>query len=279
MVAKRIRSEYMKKFKDPKWETYTKCYGEMLAYRLTRRLLEHTHYPWFWSGSDSDSDSGGRSSTSPTRNQVEAARGRSEAKTREAEGVKADRHTIQNKEQIRPDQQPSALRLQCDDAKESKTALHGEEEEQRVGSRASKHSTAPIGDQEKETRKSRPRRTKSSKSTRPARVSRRPAASQHSKEDPQEDRHPFALYGSGEKDADIAGRKTHNVAPAASTAEIHESALRAKTRRQVERQIQSQEAERRRAKSADQNKGGRVAQPALNPWITEYMYCYSSRFP
>ncbi|XP_068586421.1 centriole, cilia and spindle-associated protein isoform X2 [Cebidichthys violaceus] len=69
MVTKRIRSEYMKKFKDPKWETYTKCYEEMLKYRLTRRLLEHTHNPWFWSGSDSDSDSAGRSPPPPSKNQ------------------------------------------------------------------------------------------------------------------------------------------------------------------------------------------------------------------
>lgn len=36
----------------------------------------------------------------------------------------------------------------------------------------------------------------------------------------QEDRHPFALYGSGERDADISGRKTHNVGPAASTKQV-----------------------------------------------------------
>lgn len=61
MVTRRLRSEYMKKFKDPKWETYNKCYEDTLKYRLTRRLLEQTHNPWFWSGSDTDSDSGGRS--------------------------------------------------------------------------------------------------------------------------------------------------------------------------------------------------------------------------
>lgn len=61
MVTRSLRSEYMKKFKDPKWETYNKCYEDTLKYRLTRRLLEQTHNPWFWSGSDTDSDSGGRS--------------------------------------------------------------------------------------------------------------------------------------------------------------------------------------------------------------------------
>lgn len=90
MVTKRIRSEYMKKFKDPKWETYTKCYEEMLKYRLTRRLLEHTHNPWFWSGSDSDSDSGGRSPPPPSKNQVRAENNREEERE-DCEGARTDR--------------------------------------------------------------------------------------------------------------------------------------------------------------------------------------------
>ncbi len=95
MGNKRIRSEYMKKFKDPKWETYTKCYEEMLKYRLTRRLLEHTHNPWFWSGSDTDSDSGGRSPIPPSKNQVQAESGRerTEAELEECEGARMSRTT------------------------------------------------------------------------------------------------------------------------------------------------------------------------------------------
>ncbi|XP_031702511.1 centriole, cilia and spindle-associated protein isoform X1 [Anarrhichthys ocellatus] len=97
MVAKRIRSEYMKKFKDPKWETYSKCYEEMLKYRLTRRLLEHTHNPWFWSDSDSDSDSGGRSPPPPSKNQVgpETSRDRTEVELEECEGARMDRQQEQ----------------------------------------------------------------------------------------------------------------------------------------------------------------------------------------
>lgn len=83
MVTRRIRSEYMKKFKDPKWETYTKCYEELLKYRLTRRLLEQTHNPWFWSGSDSDSDSGGRSPPPPSKSQTGAEAEREERGERE----------------------------------------------------------------------------------------------------------------------------------------------------------------------------------------------------
>lgn len=41
-----------------------------------------------------------------------------------------------------------------------------------------------------------------------------------SKETTKEDRHPFALYGWGEKQADMASKKTHNVCPAASTGEV-----------------------------------------------------------
>lgn len=105
----------------------------------------------------------------------------------------------------------------------------------------------------------------------------RPAKPRQPEEDSKEFRHPFALYGSGEKDADMAGRKTHNVGPAASTKEIHDSALRAKTRREVERQIQTQRSERRRAKSADLNKARKLVQPEYNPWLTEYMRCFSAR--
>lgn len=93
MVTRRIRSEYMKKFKDPKWETYTKCYEEMLKYRLTRRLLEQTHKPWFWSGSDTDSDSGGRSPLPPGKNQVgpEPGGDRAEAEREECEASRMDK--------------------------------------------------------------------------------------------------------------------------------------------------------------------------------------------
>lgn len=61
--------------------------------------------------------------------------------------------------------------------------------------------------------------SKSSKQTwRSLRV--RPAPARQPREDSKDRRHPFALYGSGEKEADIAGRKTHNVCPAASTHEV-----------------------------------------------------------
>lgn len=52
----------MKKFKDPKWETYTKCYEDLVSYRLSRRMLEQSHKPWFWDESGSDTESSGKCS-------------------------------------------------------------------------------------------------------------------------------------------------------------------------------------------------------------------------
>ncbi|XP_062293534.1 centriole, cilia and spindle-associated protein [Scomber scombrus] len=70
MVTKKIRTEYMKKFRDPKWETFSKCYEDSLKYRLTRRVMEHSHKPWFWEGWDNSSDSSGWSTPRVTRNKV-----------------------------------------------------------------------------------------------------------------------------------------------------------------------------------------------------------------
>ncbi|XP_028256840.1 centriole, cilia and spindle-associated protein isoform X2 [Parambassis ranga] len=282
MVTKRIRSEYMKKFKDPKWETYTKCYEEMLKYRLTRRLLEHTHNPWFWNGSDSDSDSGRRSSPPPppSKNQVQAEPSR-EAELEECEGARMDRQL----EEIRTAGPLPTLPIQ-DEEDAPQPAVHGsqadgtrESQQEREQQRGSKQLTAPHKDPDRDSGGTVPQQSKPFKSSKPTWRSQRvrPMPSREPKEDAKESRHPFALYGSGEKDADIAGRKTHNVGPAASTNKIHESALRAKTRREVERQIQTQRTERRRAKSADVDKARRLVQPEFNPWLTEYMRCFSAR--
>lgn len=70
MVTKKIRTEYMKKFRDPKWETFSKCYEDSLKYRLTRRVMEHSHKPWFWEGWDNGSDSSGWSTPRLTRNKI-----------------------------------------------------------------------------------------------------------------------------------------------------------------------------------------------------------------
>lgn len=286
MVTKRIRSEYMKKFKDPKWETYTRCYEEMLKYRLTRRLLEHTHKPWFWSGTDSDSDSGGRSppphpppppNPPPSKkNQVQADTSRDRAELEECEGARMER------QQSRAAGSVPRLPLQEEERGSApQSAVHGAQlEGAREPGGVPEEEREDSQDKERDTGGPQPRHRKPSKPSKQTWRSHRvrPAPTLQPRDDGEDSRHPFALYGSGEKDADMASRKTHNVGPVASTTEIHESALRAKTRREVERQVHTQRAERRqRVKSADLDKARKLVQPEYNPWLTEYMRCFSAR--
>ncbi|KAF3852731.1 hypothetical protein F7725_006086 [Dissostichus mawsoni] len=60
----------MKKFRDPKWETFSKCYEDSVKYRLTRRVMEHSHKSWFFEGWDNSSESSGWSTPRPSRNRI-----------------------------------------------------------------------------------------------------------------------------------------------------------------------------------------------------------------
>ncbi|XP_014806800.1 PREDICTED: centriole, cilia and spindle-associated protein, partial [Calidris pugnax] len=114
-----------------------------------------------------------------------------------------------------------------------------------------------------------------SRSALSSRNDRRSAKSPQKTDAPKENKHPFALYGWGERQTDTGSQRTHNVCASASANEIHESALRAKNRRQVEKRKLSQ---RRVRSAAEAEKGWRIKpSPPDNPWMTEYMRCYSAR--
>lgn len=56
------KSEYMKRYREPRWDECAPCYRERLHYRRGRRLLEQAHAPWLWdawrpAGSSDDSAS------------------------------------------------------------------------------------------------------------------------------------------------------------------------------------------------------------------------------
>ncbi|XP_063740063.1 centriole, cilia and spindle-associated protein isoform X2 [Eleginops maclovinus] len=70
MVTKKVRTEYMKKFRDPKWETFSKCYEDSVKYRVTRRVMEGSHKSWFWDGWDNSSESSGWSTPRLSRNRI-----------------------------------------------------------------------------------------------------------------------------------------------------------------------------------------------------------------
>ncbi|XP_059227160.1 LOW QUALITY PROTEIN: uncharacterized protein LOC131998704 [Mustela nigripes] len=61
----RVKSEYMKRQREPRWEEDRPCHLELQRYRLGRRLREQAHAPWLsgdcgGSGDSDDSSSGAR---------------------------------------------------------------------------------------------------------------------------------------------------------------------------------------------------------------------------
>uniref|UniRef100_A0A8C0GNM0 Centriole, cilia and spindle associated protein n=1 Tax=Chelonoidis abingdonii TaxID=106734 RepID=A0A8C0GNM0_CHEAB len=247
----RVKSEYMKRFKEPKWESCGPCYRELLRYRLSRRLLEQAHRPWLWDGWEPDSSAPlPRSSSRRRQRPVPAAA--AALGSQEQRGRRARRSP----------------------------------REQRVGNRRGRavpargqvlHDQERVAEQTlvKETDKSTTRTGQQpSRSALSSRNDRRSAKSPQRTDAAKEHKHPFALYGWGEKRTDTGSQKTHNVCASASVHEIHESALRAKNRRQVEKRKLSQ----KRVRSADVDRTWRVKpSPPDNPWMTEYMRCYSAR--
>ncbi|MBZ3884581.1 Centriole, cilia and spindle-associated protein [Sciurus carolinensis] len=74
---------------------------------------------------------------------------------------------------------------------------------------------------------------------------------------------------------DTGSQKTHNVCASASVHEIHEFALRAKSRRQVEKRKLAAQRQRAHWAEVEKSRASR-AHPAESPWVTEYMRCYSA---
>ncbi|KAJ8393257.1 hypothetical protein AAFF_G00063290 [Aldrovandia affinis] len=252
------KTEYMKKFKDPKWETHSKCYEDLLNYRLSRRMLEQSHNSFFWGSCENDSS--GKST--PKNNKIDPLIAKETLEHNEQENELNDASELVALSRIEPqgDTYPSTggQDAECGQLHRDR----GTEVKQGEGSRASDSESVQSGHV-----LAKPRRLRKPKPTR-------------AKCEPQQtsvgDKHPFALYGWAEQRADIAGKKTHNVRPAASTKEIHASALRAKSRREVEKRLKT--ADRRRVRSAGLEKVHKTKPiPDYNPWMTEYMRCFSTR--
>ncbi|XP_016018921.2 centriole, cilia and spindle-associated protein [Rousettus aegyptiacus] len=259
-----VKSEYMKRYREPRWDEYAPCYRELLHYRLGRRLLEQAHAPWLWddwgpAGSSDDSASSASSGAGspapqcapesppppadPAAREEPARRARGPAEEQAAEAGAAE--------------DTSEPALPVKDGKENP-------EQQQV--RTKETDDLPSGCE------AGPRPSPLS-----AGGARRAVRSpQRSSSKIRQKKHPFALYGWGERQTDTGSQKTHNVCASAPVHEIHESALRAKNRRQVERRRLA--AQRQRAHSADTERGRGPRPPsAESPWVTEYMRCYSAR--
>ncbi|KAM9686921.1 centriole, cilia and spindle-associated protein [Trichechus inunguis] len=280
----KVKSEYMKRYKDPRWDMYGPCYRELLHYRLSRRLLEQAHNPWFWddwgpASSSDDSSSGGGGSPcpapqgapasspppSPPRSAVleleasedadAGAAGLSDPEKRRGKDVDTSlKATFEQHKDLGPHAEVEELPMREVEEKPEQQIKTKETDKLPSGVEPRQQPSALFARGNRKTAKS-PQRL-------PSKI--------------RENKHPFALYGWGEKQTDTGSQKTHNVCASAPMHEIHESALRAKNRRQVEKR--KLVAQRQRAHSVDVEKNRRIKPSSSdNPWMTEYMRCYSAR--
>ncbi|XP_042817195.1 centriole, cilia and spindle-associated protein [Panthera tigris] len=271
-----VKSEYMKRYREPRWEEYGPCYRELLHYRLGRRLLEQAHAPWLWDdwgpagASDDSASSASSGAGGPAPQFAPASPPPPPAESAAREGPERRARG--------PAEEQGAEAPEAGEARDAASA-----EEAADGALPA----LPVKDiKEKPEQQVRAKETdKLPSSTEPrqqpsalfARGNRKAAKSpQRSSTKIKEKKHPFALYGWGEKQTDTGSQKTHNVCASAPVHEIHESALRAKNRRQVEkRKLVTQ---RQRAHSVDVEKNRKIKPSSSeNPWMTEYMRCYSAR--
>ncbi|XP_074899395.1 centriole, cilia and spindle-associated protein isoform X2 [Buteo buteo] len=191
--ARRVKTEYMKRFKEPKWESCGACYLELLRYRLSRRLLEQAHRPWLWDGWEEDSGGGGSGSTAGSPSPPGAG---SPAAAQDEEEAAA----------------PSeAGRASPEKEKEDQEKQQREEQEKTV-----EHTS--IKEADKTSRSGR----RPSRSALSSRNDRRSAKSPQKTDAPKENKHPFALYGWGERQTDTGSQKTHNVCASASASERYQ---------------------------------------------------------
>uniref|UniRef100_A0A8C6VNB5 Centriole, cilia and spindle associated protein n=1 Tax=Naja naja TaxID=35670 RepID=A0A8C6VNB5_NAJNA len=281
MVPSRcVKSEYMKCFKEPKWEACGPCYQELLRYRLSRRLLEQAHRPWFWDDWEQDSSlngsssSGGGSGSSPSSqgtNSPPVVRQPEEEKAHPAGEIEVpggdlglDGRISAPGEDVAsspaPAEPPGGPEVDIQEQSEGKAIV--KEDERKTAGKGINSSSCP---------QKQPLRQKSVSGRQ---GDRKAAKSPQRTETTLGIKHPFALYGWGEKQTDTGSQKTHNVRASASVNEIHESALRAKNRRQVEKRKLPQ----RRIHTAEVERTWRTKPSGPdNPWMTEYMRCYSAR--
>ncbi|XP_053431301.1 centriole, cilia and spindle-associated protein [Nycticebus coucang] len=254
-----VKSEYMKRYREPRWDEYGPCYRELLHYRLGRRLLEQTHAPWLW-------DDWGPASSSDDSASSESSRGLGPA-PRCAPASPVERAAREETERLLrgiPEEQGAeaedaedtalpSLPVKDVQGKPEQQIGTGEAEKLPTSIEARQHRSALFAGGNREA----------------------VTSSQRSSGKMKEKKHPFALYGWGEKQTDTGNQKTHNVCASAPVHEIHTSALRAKNRRQLEKR--KLVAQRQRAHSVDVNRRMKSSSSSENPWMTEYMRCYSAR--
>ncbi|XP_026869521.2 centriole, cilia and spindle-associated protein [Electrophorus electricus] len=274
-AAKKIRTEYMKKFRDPKWETFSKCYEDSLKYRLSRRLMEQTHRPLFGDGWESGTNS---SSTSSPRLRIAVESSGSKPHTSSSESkcetvdvhdswetqvngeVHTDASAVENSRPTENDHQHMINNgsLELVGRRGPKNRPTRSETNQRQHEPDTDDSSGSALRTQSHTRSQPPGGAKEGG---PRRESRRPLV-----------RHEWT-----ERNMGLRERKRTSMRTSVSAAEIHQPEVSAQTRRDSEKN-RGRTSDRRRARSADLEKLRRAEVAVVDDcWMTEYMRCFSSR--
>ncbi|KAI7811229.1 centriole, cilia and spindle-associated protein [Triplophysa rosa] len=272
IVFGKVRNtEYMKKFRDPKWETFSKCYEDSLKYRLSRRVMEQTHRPLFVDGWDSGSESSGRSS--PKLNEVDVSNGKHHTSSSESRNEKAE---VLNslKPQVNGDIHTDASTVDGLPPLENgfKTA-NGPSES--IPKRRPRQRTTrlepryPDKDLDSDTSHlSALRKSSRAKSQPPGNTNQRTSNC--------ENRRSFIRHDWAENHIETRNRQTPNMRASVSAGEVHRADVGVQTRRESEKRGRG--SDQRRARSADLEKCRR-SQLSIGDgrWMTEYMRCFSAR--
>uniref|UniRef100_A0A3B1JL41 Centriole, cilia and spindle-associated protein a n=1 Tax=Astyanax mexicanus TaxID=7994 RepID=A0A3B1JL41_ASTMX len=275
-VTKRIRTEYMKKFRDPKWETFSKCYEDSVKYRLTRRLLEQTHRPLFGEGWDSGSDSSGRSSPK-LRGQGDS----SDSKPHTSSSEPRTENTAA--------QEPLEPQVNGEVHTDS-TAVSAPEQSQPVEN--GYHPVTENGPSESVPRRSQRQRAPRSEPSfprreldtdestdsvlrKPIRAKSQPPSSAKDRTSNRDNRRSFIRHDWAERNMETRERRRPNMRASVSAGEIHRADVGVQTRREADKRAKT--SDRRRARSADLEKSRRPLTVVDDRWMTEYMRCFSAR--
>ncbi|XP_072121491.1 centriole, cilia and spindle-associated protein-like [Mobula birostris] len=350
-MTKRMKTEYMKKFKGPKWDNCGSCYSDLVQYRNMRRILEQAHIPFVWTGWDTSSNSSSGASTPRVQEQPwgtncptdsllpapqepgeppPAERSRSEpppAERSRTEPPPAERSRTEPPpaERSRTEPPPAERsRTEPPPAERSRTEPPPAERSRTEPPPAERSRTEPPPAERSRTERSLTlechplekemtvegnqkdksdqqskgevcnyRRVKSGSLEKSHKTSQVAPATVRTKEM----KPPFAMYGWAEKEMEIGCKKTYNVAASALRGQIYESAVRAHDRRQVQRAMRVSRTrhrgtELRSNRAADhwcktlpshkptsQHSCIQALKPTGldNPWLSEYMRCFSTR--
>ncbi|XP_016358186.1 centriole, cilia and spindle-associated protein-like [Sinocyclocheilus anshuiensis] len=274
MMSKKIRTEYMKKFRDPKWETFSKCYEDSVKYRLTRRLMEQTHRPFFVDGWDSGSDSSRGSSPKLQEGNVSNAKhytSSSESKNENAEVLDSWKPQVNG--EVHTDTSAtveSSLPLE-NGYKDVAPNGPSESNPKRRQRRRAPRSDPCYPNKELDSDES-----QLSVSRKPSRAKSQPPGNTKERMSSRDNRRSFIHYDWAERHIETRDRRTPNMRASMSAGEIHRADVGVQTRREAKKGGRS--SEHRRAQSADPEKSRRSALSVADErWMTEYMRCFSAR--